>query len=115
MYFNSGSFTPTAFKAATGERFVAWNGDVDVLSANEAEVTFTMPANDVTLTSVYVKVGDANGDGKITAADANYISQIIVGSLASVPAADINADTKVSAADSNLLAKMITGTYAPIN
>lgn len=95
-------------------RFTGWAGDTDVLSdASLAEVSFTMPGRNITLSSVYSPVGDANGDGRVNAADANLIKRMILGEISYESIADINLDGRVNAADANYIKRMITGSYIP--
>ncbi len=54
---------------------------------------------------VTTKPGDANGDGKITIADATLISRMALNLTESVPAADFNGDGSINMADATLTAR----------
>ena len=95
-------------------RFAGWTGDTDVLSdASLTETSFAMPERDIVLTSSYKLIGDANGDGRVNAADANLVKRMITGELSSVGMMDINLDGRINAADANCLKRMLAGIYIP--
>ena len=97
-----------------GYRFAYWSGDTDVITdTTAAEITFTMPEKDVTLTKNYVTVGDANGDGRVNGTDTNYMKRTLTGSLTEASAMDINLDGRVNGTDANLLKRILVGSYVP--
>lgn len=84
----------------SGSRFVGWDGE-------EHE---TMPAEDLTYTARYVKIGDVNQDGIINSADVVAIyNYIIYGADSDIEKddADVNADTLVNSADVTWLYNII--------
>ena len=95
-------------------RFAGWTGDTDVLSdASLMETSFVMPERDIVLNSSYKLIGDANGDGRVNAVDANLVKRIITGELSPVGMTDINLDGRINAADSNCIKRMLAGIYIP--
>ena len=97
-----------------GYRFAYWSGDTDVITdTTAAEITFTMPEKDITLTKNYVTVGDANGDGRVNGTDTNYMKRTLTGSLTEASAMDINLDGRVNGTDANLLKRILVGSYVP--
>ena len=97
-------------------RFVTWSGDTDVLADATAGVTeFTMPAKDVTLTSAYMIIGDANEDGEVNAIDLNLFRRMLVGLYGKKECMNINNDEDLNAIDLNLFRRMLVGLYAPTN
>ena len=58
-------------------------------------------------------IGDANGDGRVNAADANLVKRMIIGELSSVGMMDINLDGRINAADANCIKRMLAGIYIP--
>lgn len=97
-----------------GYRFSGWSGDTDVLEDASIGVTsFTMPARNITLTSSYVIVGDANGDGKINGTDINFMKRIIAGTYSTSLSMDINGDGSWNGTDANMLKRILAGTYTP--
>ena len=97
-----------------GYRFSGWSGDTDVLEDASAGVTsFTMPARSITLTSSYVVVGDANGDGKVNGTDINFMKRIISGTYSKALSMDINGDGSWNGTDANLLKRILSGSYTP--
>lgn len=81
--------------------------------ANGKKINFV--ANDFIL-------GDANGDGKLKAADASFVAALIASaslkgekvSVEDYPAADMNQDGKISAADAAAIAKKVAeSAFAP--
>ena len=98
-----------------GYRFSGWSGDTDVLEDASAGVTsFTMPARSITLTSSYVVVGDANGDGKVNGTDINFMKRIISGTYSKALSMDINGDGSWNGTDANLLKRILSGSYTPV-
>lgn len=53
--------------------------------------------------------GDVNGDGEVTAADANLAMRMALNIMDVVPAADFNGDGQVTAADANLIMRAALG------
>ena len=97
-------------------RFVTWSGDTDVLADATAGVTeFTMPAKDVTLTSNYIIIGDANEDGEVNAIDLNLFRRMLVGLYGKKDCMNINNDEDLNAIDLNLFRRMLVGLYTPTN
>ena len=95
-------------------RFAGWTGDTEVLSDSSlTETSFVMPERDIILTSSYMLIGDANGDGRVNAADANLVKRMIIGELSSVGMMDINLDGRINAADANCIKRMLAGIYIP--
>ena len=95
-------------------RFAGWTGDTEVLSDSSlTETSFVMPERDIILTSSYMLIGDANGDGRVNAVDANLVKRIITGELSPVGMTDINLDGRINAADANCLKRMLAGIYIP--
>ena len=95
-------------------RFAGWTGDTEVLSDSSlTETSFVMPEKDIILTSSYMLIGDANGDGRVNAVDANLVKRIITGELSPVGMTDINLDGRINAADSNCIKRMLAGIYIP--
>ena len=98
-----------------GYRFAYWSGDTDVISIDTtaAEITFTMPDNDITLTKNYVMIGDANGDGRINGTDTNYMKRTVTGDLMGTSSLDINLDGRWNGTDANILKRILVGSYVP--
>ena len=97
-----------------GYRFAYCSGDTDVITdTTAAEIPFTMPEKDITLTKNYVTVGDANGDGRVNGTDTNYMKRTLTGSLTEASAMDINLDGRVNGTDANLLKRILVGSYVP--
>ena len=62
-----------------------------------------------------VLLGDANGDGKLTAVDISSVKRAVVGLMTiDVPRCDLNSDGKVNAGDILMLKRIIAGFAAPI-
>lgn len=107
----SGAFYTDESKAY---RFSCWQGDTDVLTdVCDGYAVFTMPERDITLTSVYLLIGDINNDGRINGTDLNYAKRILIGNLHPIGAADINLDGRVNGTDVNQLKRMILGAHVP--
>ncbi len=67
-----------------------------------SEIPATMPAKDVIVVGKFIKLGDGNGDGKITITDAVGIVNYILGNPSkefTEKAGDVNGDGKVSITD----------------
>lgn len=94
-----------------GERFYTWEGaDVERgdfnrrgTTANKRTYTLIMPEEDVELTSDWVMVGDANGDGRNRVNDLSILKKIIAGDYDAndkqSEGADCNLDGKNSSTD----------------
>lgn len=67
----------------------------------------------VTVTSGSTVIGDANGDGKVTAVDARIILQDVAGinklSSAQQKLADVNKDDKITAVDARMVLQIVAG------
>ena len=98
--------TPEAAPTKEGYTFSGWS-----------EIPATMPDHDVTVTGTFtknMKMGDANGDGKVDAADIADIVNYMMGKPTSTrvfneEAADVNDDGVVNAADVVQIANIILG------
>ena len=74
-----------------------------------------MPAKDVTLTSNYIIIGDANEDGEVNAIDLNLFRRMLVGLYGKKDCMNINNDEDLNAIDLNLFRRMLVGLYTPTN
>ena len=98
-----GDIITVRHEAATGYRFKEWN----VLRPSEGLVItngiFEAPYEDVEIEAVFYLVGDVDGDGMVTMADAMLIFDYLSGTCTLSPeqmmAADVDGDTIVSMAD----------------
>ena len=107
----SGAFYTDGAKAY---RFVCWQGDTDVLTdEGDGNAVFTMPERDITITSVYLLIGDVNSDGRINGTDLNFMKRIFTGTLDPIASADVNLDGRVNGTDINYLSRMLLGTFTP--
>lgn len=101
-------------KDKLGYRFANWSGDVEAISdTTKNEITFTMPAKNITITSVYTLIGDTNGDGVLAPADALLVSRMAAGNIPVSSAGDINGDGDVTSADVILMKRYLVDSYLP--
>ncbi len=97
-----------------GYRFANWSGDVDAIAdTTKNETTFTMPAKNVTITSVYTLIGDTDGNGEVTPADSVLVIRMAGGNRPIASAGDINGDGDVTSADTVLMKRYLVGSYIP--
>ena len=85
------NITPEAVPTKEGYTFSGWS-----------EIPETMPAHDVTVTGVFYKKGDANGDNTVNAADIVEIVNYIEGNPSEIfnkTAADMNGDKEIDSTD----------------
>ncbi|WP_237167794.1 dockerin type I domain-containing protein [Paenibacillus yonginensis] len=81
-----------------GYHFAGWSSDGGITKLSSQEVAALTVTADVTYTAYYTKfvMGDADGDGKVTAADALLLSKYIKGKITLTPeqlqALDMNGD-----------------------
>ncbi len=87
-------------------------------SGSNGSYTFTMPAENVTITASYTQgasilYGDANNDGKVNAMDATLVARSAVGTYTlsdtAKIACDVNLDGKINALDATLIARFAVG------
>lgn len=101
-------------------RFFTWEG-ADVVrsdyssangTANGRVYTLTMPAENVTLTSVYVLVGDVNQDSRLNLGDLAAIKKLLAGATMNdiqAEAVDVNADGRDNLGDLADIKKLLAG------
>lgn len=114
---NAGAFTNEGgakrFFTYTSEevKVVRGNYSAENESVNGRTYTFTMPAGDVALTSVYVFVGDIDKDGAISGKDTKLLRSCLSASESfdaeQAEAADVQLDGVVSTSDALLFKKFI--------
>lgn len=94
------------------------SGSTVSYSGSNGSYTFTMPAENVTITASYTQgatilYGDANNDGKVNAMDATLVARYAVGTYSldstALTACDVNLDGKVNALDATLIARFAVG------
>lgn len=101
-------------KGNLGYRFANWSGDVDAIAdTTKSEVTFTMPAKNIAITSAYTLVGDTNNDGVLSATDALLVARMVVGNMPMSSAGDINGDGVLTSADVVFMKRYLVGNYLP--
>ena len=123
--------TITADKAPEGKVFSRWvvnSGNVKLASVTSATTTFTMPAENVTLTAVYVDksaetetvmLGDVDNDKKVTASDARLALRAAVSledykaGTREFKAADVDKDLKLTANDARSILRGAVGLEDP--
>lgn len=97
-----------------GYRFDTWTGDVDaVADVKSSTTTFTMPAQDVTITANHYLIGDVDGSGVVDAVDAAAIIRMANGTMTPTLAGDITGTGVVDAMSAANIARYIAGTYTP--
>lgn len=98
-----------------GYRFVGWSGDGGTTKLNRQQLSSLSITGDVTYVAYYLKVtmGDANGDGKVTSADALLLNNYIKGKITLTPeqleALDMNGDGKWDAEDVKAILAIAAG------
>ncbi len=98
-----------------GYRFDTWTGDVDaVADVKSSTTTFTMPAQDVTITANHYLIGDVDGSGVVDAVDAAAIIRMANGTMTPTLAGDITGTGVVDAMSAANIARYIAGTYTPV-
>jgi len=97
-----------------GYRFEAWTGDVDaVADVKSSTTTFTMPAQDLTITANHYLIGDVDGNGVVDAVDAAAIIRMANGTMMPTLAGDITGTGVVDAMSAANIARYIAGTFTP--
>lgn len=97
-----------------GYRFEAWTGDVDaVADVKSSTTTFTMPAQDLTITANHYLIGDVDGNGVVDAVDAAAIIRMANGTMTPTLAGDITGTGVVDAMSAANIARYIAGTFTP--
>ena len=97
-----------------GYRFGGWIATYGTFAdPSNASTTFTMPANDTEIRPIFYLVGDLDGDGMITMADAmilfDYLSGVRILTPEQRRAADIDGDGFVTMADAMILFDFLSG------
>ncbi len=97
-----------------GYRFEAWTGDVAaVADATANTTTFTMPAQNVTITAKHYLIGDVDGNGVVDSVDAAAIIRMANGTMTPTLVGDITGTGVVDAMSAANIARYIAGTYTP--
>ena len=95
--------------------FTVWSTKASTAqSRNDVTFKITLMKLPELLEGTDYKLGDVNGDGKITQEDADLVNKFYVGTIAltdrQVKAADVNKDGKVTPADATKIQQYISGT-----
>lgn len=93
------SITPEPAPTKEGYTFSGWS-----------EIPEKMPAHDVVITGTFLPAGDANGDGKVDAADAVEIVNYILNNPSTafnIAAADVDGDSVITIADAVAVVNII--------
>lgn len=99
-----------------GYRFAGWSGDTDsVADPTSSNTTVTIPAKDIKLKAEYILIGDTDGNGDITPADALQISRMSVQNIPETAAGDIDGDGIITSADVVYMKRYLVGNYIPSN
>lgn len=97
-----------------GYRFAGWSGDTDtVADPASSNTTVTIPAKDITLQAEYILIGDTDGNGDITPADALQISRMSVQNIPETAAGDIDRDGVITSADVVYMKRYLVGNFVP--
>ncbi len=97
-----------------GYRFDTWTGDVDaVADVKSSTTTFTMPAQNVTITPKHYLIGDVDGNGVVDSLDAANIIRMASGTMTPTLTGDITGTGVVDAMSVANIARYIAGTYTP--
>ncbi len=97
-----------------GYRFEAWTGDVAaVANVNASTTTFTMPAQNVTITPKHYLIGDVDGNGVVDSMDAAAIIRMVGGKETPTLVGDIAGTGAVDAMSAANIARYIAGSYTP--
>lgn len=97
-----------------GYRFEAWTGDVAAVADVTANTTtFTMPAQNVTITAKHYLIGDVDGNGVVDSVDAAAIIRMANGTMTPTLVGDITGTGVVDAMSAANIARYIAGTYTP--
>ncbi|WP_152394570.1 X2-like carbohydrate binding domain-containing protein [Paenibacillus guangzhouensis] len=100
---------------ATGYRFIGWSSNGGHTLLSSGQVTATPVTADVAYTAYYAKIimGDADGDGKVTPADALLLTQYIKGKITLTPeqlqGLDMNGDGQWDDSDVKAILAICTG------
>lgn len=111
-----GGMYATKSDAALGEGeslYITANICVDVLSVEDDRLTFKVSGEGID-TEGSLEMGDVNGDGKITAVDAQLMRSYISGNLAEgetffAEVGDMDTDGKIAGKDQLILEKLLSG------
>jgi Leucine-rich repeat (LRR) protein len=97
-----------------GYRFAGWSGDIDtVADITSSSTTVTIPEQDITLQAEYILIGDINGDGDISPADAVQIVRMSAQNIPEKVAGDIDGDGMVTSADVVYMKRYLVGNFIP--
>ncbi|WP_185601712.1 dockerin type I domain-containing protein [Paenibacillus sp. 598K] len=106
------SAVPTVV-ANHGYTFIGWSKDGGATKLSGAEVSSAAVTGSVTYTAYYVLMGDANGDGKVTNADALLLTKFIKGLTTLTAeqqlAVDMNGDQQWDAVDVQMILALCVG------
>ncbi len=97
-----------------GYRFAGWRGDIDTIAdPASSDTTVRIPARDITLQAEYILIGDIDGNGDITPADAVQIARMSVQNIPERSAGDIDGDGIVTSADVVYMKRYLVGNFTP--
>ena len=106
------SAVPTVL-ANKGYAFVGWSKDGGATKLSAQEVSALPVTGAVTYTAHYILMGDANGDGKVTNADALLLTKFIKGLTTLTAeqklAVDMNGDQQWDAVDVQMILALCVG------
>ena len=97
-----------------GYRFAGWRGDIDtVADPASGNTTVRIPARDITLQAEYILIGDIDGNGDVSPADAVQIARMSVQNIPERTAGDIDGDGIVTSADVVYMKRYLVGNFMP--
>lgn len=97
-----------------GYRFAGWSGDIDtVADTANSNTTVTIPEQDITLQADYTLIGDIDGDGDVSPADAVQIVRMSAQNIPERGAGDIDGDGMVTSADVVYMKRYLVGNFIP--